>query len=190
VTSVEDRLDAIESQLAIGRLPLQYAMATDARNVDAWVELFEPEVNCGRHGKGRNVLRELITRTLTKFYRSTHLICGHSVLLTGPNSAQGDVYCRAEHEVGDRWIVMPIHYQDTYVRVDGNWYFARRRERHWYSADVIDHPQAADFHAWTSSAMPTLPFHWPTWDQFWDNHPTPEITHAANPPSALCVTSA
>ena len=39
--------------------------------------------------------------------------------------------------MADRWIVMAIRYDDGYRRVDGEWLFARRRERHWYAADLL-----------------------------------------------------
>ena len=43
-TTLAERLDRIESQLAIGQLPIRYALAVDARDVDAWLELFVPDV--------------------------------------------------------------------------------------------------------------------------------------------------
>ena len=55
------RLDAIESRLAIGQLPIRYAMAVDARDVDAWVSLFVPDVRVGRDGVGRDALRDYIS---------------------------------------------------------------------------------------------------------------------------------
>ena len=39
------RVERIESQLAIGQLPIRYAMAVDARDIDAWVNCFRPDVN-------------------------------------------------------------------------------------------------------------------------------------------------
>ena len=37
---------------------------------------------------------------------------------------------------------MAICYFDEYARVDGEWFFSRRRERHWYAADVTGTPQS------------------------------------------------
>jgi hypothetical protein len=69
--------------------------------------------------------------------------------------------------VDDRWIVMAICYFDDYSRVDGEWLFRRRREKHWYAADVLEHPQAVGFDSWYSGGPPALPHDFPTWDGFW-----------------------
>lgn len=166
--TLEQRLDRVESVHAIEQLAIRYALAVDGRDVDAWLALFPADVDCGRHGRGRDVLRTIIEPQLRTFYRSIHLICGHRIELRDSESAQGIVYCRAEHEVGDRWIVMAIAYGDDYVRRDGSWYFARRRERHWYGLDVLDRP-APPFHRWPDDGgEPTLPGAFPTWAAFWD----------------------
>jgi len=164
------RLDRVESYQAIQQLPIRYALAVDGRDLEAWVGLFEPDVDMGRHGRGRDVLRGFIEPQLRWFYRSIHLICGHRIeLLDDPDRAHGAVYCRAEHEVGDRWIVMGICYFDDYRRVDGEWFFARRNEKHWYAADVNERPQAVDFDSWhTSPGQPPLPRAFPTWAPFWE----------------------
>jgi hypothetical protein len=170
--SLVERLDRIEARLEIGQLPIRYALAVDARDLDAWVNLFVPDVDMGRNGRGREALRAVIEPQLRWFYRSVHQICGHRIELTGPEAARGAVYCRAEHEVGDRWIVMAICYFDDYRRVDGEWLFARRVERHWYAADVNEHPQAVGFDSWgTSASPPRLPHHFETWTPFWDPDP-------------------
>jgi hypothetical protein len=175
-----ERIERVEARLEIGQLPIRYALAVDARDLDAWVSLFVPDVDVGRHGRGREALRAVIEPQLRWFYRSVHQICGHRIDLVDPDTARGAVYCRAEHEVGDRWIVMAICYFDDYRRVDGEWLFARRAERHWYAADVNEHPQAVGFDSWgTSRRPPQLPHEFETWTPFW--HPDPERsvpTHA------------
>jgi len=165
--STEERLDRIESQLAIGQLPIRYAMAVDGRDVDTWLGLFVPDVQIGRDRFGRDALREWIEPALRTFRRSIHQIVGHRIDFVDAEHATGAVYCRAEHEVDDRWIVMAICYFDEYRRVEGEWYFARRREEHWYAADVNEHPQAVGFDSWHSDAAPRLPGRFPTWSSFW-----------------------
>jgi hypothetical protein len=170
---LDARLDRIESRLAIGQLPIRYAIAVDARDVDEWVSLFVPDVQVGRDGAGRDALRRQIEPLLRTFRRSVHQICGHRIDLDegDVNRAAGAVYCRAEHEVDDRWIVMAICYFDSYRRVDDEWYFERRRERHWYATDIAEHPQEVDFESWHPGETPSLPTAFPTWDPFWADRP-------------------
>ena len=169
---LEARLERVESRLAIEQLPIRYAMAVDGRAIDAWVALFVPDVRVGRDAFGRDALAAHITPLLRTFQRSVHQICGHRIDLDDhdPDHATGAVYCRAEHEVDDRWIVMAICYFDDYRRVDGEWFFARRAEKHWYATDVLERPQAVDFDSWhTSPQAPALPHGFPTWSTFFDD---------------------
>ena len=162
-----ERVERIEAHLAIQQLAIRYAIAVDSRDIDAWVGCFRPDVDMGRYGTGRDALRRYIDPMVRRFYRSVHQICGHRIDLTGRDQATGAVYCRAEHEVADRWIVMAICYFDDYARVDGEWYFSRRRERHWYAADVTQRPQSAGFAGWEGSGEPGLPGEFPSWARFW-----------------------
>jgi hypothetical protein len=162
-----ERVERIEAQLAIEQLAVRYAMAVDSRDIDAWVGCFRPDVDMGRHGTGREALRRYIDPKVRQFYRSVHQICGHRIELAGPDQATGAVYCRAEHEVGDRWIVMAICYFDDYARLDGEWFFSRRRERHWYAADVTQRPQSVGFTGWEGGKEPALPGEFGPWGSFW-----------------------
>jgi ketosteroid isomerase-like protein len=166
------RIDRIESTLAIQQLPVRYAMAVDSRDVDTWVSLFIEDVNCGKQGKGRETLRGIIEPAFRTFYRSQHFLCGHRIEFVDADHATGHVYCRAEHEDGDNWVVVALCYFDTYERRDGAWYFARRRDRHWYASDMLSHPAGPDFKDWPDRDAPlqnsTLPGEFPTWRKFWD----------------------
>src|SRR3954463_15790344 len=88
------RLARVEAQLAIGQLPMRYALAVDQRDLDAWVALFVPDVHLGRHGRGREALRAYIEPQLRWFYRSVHLLAGHRIELGPDGTATGQVYCR------------------------------------------------------------------------------------------------
>ena len=116
------------------------------------------------------MLRRLIEPALRRFYRSIHQICGHRVDLVDADHAEGKAYCRAEHEVGELWIVMAICYSDTYERRGGEWLFTRRKERHWYAADQTRRPRGPDFYDWPDRDFtePTLPAAFDTWLPFWE----------------------
>ncbi|MEE6174986.1 nuclear transport factor 2 family protein [Mycobacterium sp. 050134] len=173
--TIEDRLRRIEDTLEIQQLPIRYAMAVDDRDIDAWVELFVPDVRVGRDRYGRDALRDALVPLVRKFYRSMHQIVGHRVEIVDDTHAVGNVYCRAEHEVGERWIVMAIRYDDEYQRVDGRWFFTRRCEQHWYAADHVEHPQAVDFQGWSPAGGPTLP-QASSWTDFWAGVDTRALT--------------
>lgn len=161
------RIDRLESLAAIQQLPIRYAVAVDARDLDQWTRLFVCDVDCGRRGSGRAVLRSIIEPQLRSFRRSIHQICGHRVEFDGADVARGIVYCRAEHEDRDRWIVMAIAYFDSYERRDGEWLFVRRREKHWYAADWEERP-TAPFTGWPAHpSPPTLPHDFASWARFW-----------------------
>ena len=103
------RIEHIEAHLAIQQLAIRYAMAVDARDIQAWVACFRPDVDLGRHGSGREALRRYIDPMVRRFYRSVHQICGQRIELAGPGApdrATGAVYCRAEHEVAGDWMVL------------------------------------------------------------------------------------
>jgi hypothetical protein len=130
LSELVDRLERVEAQLQIGQLPIRHAMAVDGRDLDTWASLFVPDVQVGRDLFGREALKGWIAPLLATFRRSSHQICGHRIEMIDADAARGAVYCRAEHEVDDRWIVMGICYFDDYRRIDGQWLFSRRREKH------------------------------------------------------------
>jgi SnoaL-like domain len=185
VTDLALRLARIEAHQRIGQLPIRYAIAVDSRDLDAWVNLFVPDVDMGRQGAGRETLRAYIDPQVRQFYRSVHQICGHKIELgpddvngAGPSTATGSVYCRAEHEVDERWVVMAIRYDDHYRRIGDDWFFERRREHHWYAVDVTERPPEVDFDTWhTSGRRPGLPSVDPSWAQFW----SAGAAHTAHP---------
>ena len=85
--ALAERVERIEAHLAIQQLAIRYAMAVDARDLDAWVGCFRPDVDMGRHGAGREALRRYIDPMVRRFYRSVHQICGHRIerpARTGP----------------------------------------------------------------------------------------------------------
>jgi hypothetical protein len=155
--------------LEIAELPVRFGIAIDSRDLDALVELYVPDIRVTREMSGREALRETMGGRFKTFGRSIHQIGGHVVEFDpdDPDHATGRAYCRAEHEVDDRWMVMAIMYFDDYRRLDGRWLFASRRIRNWYAVDVNEHPQAVNFDSWNHGNDPSLPGYFPTWEKFW-----------------------
>jgi ketosteroid isomerase-like protein len=185
--TVLDRLDRVESHLAIGQLAARYALALDSRDIDTMVALFVPDVRVGGagDGHGREALRTFFNANLSHFYRSMHLISGHVIDFDDADHAHGSVHCRAEHEDGDRWGVMVMNYKDRYARVDGEWFFTRRRLQPLYSCDISEHPSGPDFNrGWhrgeaTSEGATEwparLPGEYETFAGFWQQFPPDHV---------------
>ncbi len=182
-TALAARIDRLESAHAIEQLAIRYALAVDGRDLEAWLDLFVDDVDCGRWGKGREALRRSIEPALRGCYRTIHQICGHHVEFDDADRARGHVYCRAEHEDGGKWIVMAICYFDDYARRDGKWRFVRRREKHWYAVDALERP-GAPFVRWEGHAGPArLPQDFPAWAEFWKGTPAGDVAALTNAPA-------
>jgi len=166
----EEAIARIEAYQAIQQLAIRYAVAIDSRDLDLMVEQWVPDVWMGKkYGPGRDAVRTFFGQVLQGFYRSIHMIVGHEINVIGPDDGTGRVYCRAEHESGDDWVVQAIVYEDTYRRVDQSWGFAKRVHRHWYSTPIGKAPSGPTFEDWPgrTGPLPDLPHHWPSWDRFW-----------------------
>lgn len=166
------RLDRIESELAIRQLPARYALAVDSRDLDTVVGLFVADVNNGSNGIGRPALLSWFREILSSFHRSVHFTSGHVIDFTDADHATGSVYCRAEHEDGDKWVVMGFRYRDRYRREGGAWFFEQRRLQPWYVCDALERPNDGPFSRWPGreeSIPMMLPEAFPTWEPFWAN---------------------
>jgi ketosteroid isomerase-like protein len=154
----------------IRQLLYRYAEAVDSRNVNDLVALFVPDVQVGRDRSGRDALAEWFSEVLRSFGISAHFVGNHRITLIDDDHATGAVYCRAEHEVDGRWVVMLFQYWDVYERIDGEWMFRRRREKIWYSHEAADNPLADLMDRWPGrdDTAATLPESWPSWNAFWD----------------------
>lgn len=167
--TLEERIDRVESEAMIRQLPARYARALDSRNIAELVELFPPDVQVGRDRRGRDALFTYMDE-LMRFARvSVHLIAGHTIDFTDADNATGVVYCADELERPDlgQWQVGRIQYWDTYQRVDGTWYFARRKLHRWYIADALERPSAGAGNAEIPMGDRPLPDAYPSWAEYW-----------------------
>ena len=164
-----ERLEAIE---AIRQLASRYALAIDVRDLDALVELFLEDVQVGRDRFGRAALREWFDHILRNRIKQTaHIVMNHVIEVGTADSASGVVYCRAEHELDENFVVQQMQYWDSYSRRDGQWYFRRRIPLAWYATDVLDRPVGDKKIRWPNQPPREgeLPGWWPSWDVYWQS---------------------
>lgn len=136
--------------IALRDLVERYALAVDARDVDAVAQLFSEDGVMLSHllpgteetpseHRGHEQLRRALELGLARYTRTTHVIGGQVVELEG-DEADGTTACLAHHVYatgdgagddagGERLLVMAIRYHDRYVKQHGLWRFAERRLR-------------------------------------------------------------
>lgn len=168
----EERLDRMESLAAIRQLTYRYAVALDSRDIDALVDLFTPDVRVGRQESGREALHRWFTSTMAGIGPSVHYVANHVVDFESADRARGIVYCRDELEDPEsgEWRVGALQYWDTYVRIDGEWFFERRQFHRWYLTDALERPTVGAGVGDGHDALRTgqLPHAYPSWQAFWD----------------------
>jgi hypothetical protein len=168
-SSVEERLDRLESLAAINQLAQRYGVAIDSRDMDMMVELFLPDVRVGKNEVGREALKRWYTRTMSHPRSSCHFVGNHVVDFEDADHATGIVYCHDELDHPDEgtWVQGQLQYWDTYRRVDGEWYFERRRVHRLYITDWLDRPahgKGTDSRFLSTNQLPEA---YPSWGEFW-----------------------
>lgn len=169
--TIEERLDRMESLAAIQQLAVRYALAVDSRDMDTIAALFASDVRVGKDAHGRDALKAWFDEVLRHPRATVHFVGNHVVDFHDADHASGIVYCHDELErpLTGRWELGKLQYWDDYVRVDGEWCFARRRFHRWYLVDALERP------AWLAGVNDgtdplragELPTAFPTWARYW-----------------------
>ena len=155
-------MEAAERALAhaeIRRLAAAYAFHTDAKDIDALVELYVPDVRISSSLSGRDALGSLMREALAGVGVTFLNVGTHLIDLAGDgNTASGVVYCKAEIQDGgphsNRWIHHAIQYHDVYERRDGRWYFGANRKHFLvYGVEIEPNPLAQPDAEWPSSQV-------------------------------------
>jgi len=170
--------DSLEDLLAleqIRRLPLEYSVAIERRDVDHMARLFSPNARFGSHGTGEAGLRALMGASMATSVMAVILVANHLVDLDGPSRARGQVWarCYAQAEP-DGFTEQVITYVDDYERVDGRWLFLRRRHRLWFGAVVEPSPLDQAPANWPARQVGVgdLPLEDPVFRRWWEQrHP-------------------
>lgn len=163
------RLDRVESTEAILQLAYGYALAVDARDLDAIVALYVDDVRVGEGRSGRDALRATFDASLRQFTASAHHVTNHLIEFLGEDDATGLVSCRVEHEVGDTWVTASLVYHDRYVRRNGHWLLRGRVQTRLYATAHDDPPIGPDRLRWPGAQPADSGFHetLPAWSAFW-----------------------
>ncbi len=161
----------MESLAALQQLAYRYALAVDSRNIDDLVELFVPDVRVGRDQTGRPALHEWFSATLRSSSMSIHTVANHIVDFDDAEHARGIVYChdQLERPQSARWDTGNLQYWDSYLRLDGEWFFERRRFYRWYLVDALTRPSHGAGVNDGSGPLRTgqLPDAFESWTRFW-----------------------
>lgn len=191
MTSLEARIDRLESLDEIRQLVSKYSLTLDMRDLDAHVNLFAPDIRVSRETSGRAALRSWLDDTLRlQFTGTSHHIGNHVIEFDSPDSAHGVVYSKNEHETpredgGADWVIMQMMYWDNYERIDGVWVFRRRLPCYWYAADLNAPPTGDLKMRWPDREAYEGAYHelFPSWETFWKNPPKDGVTPEIAPPA-------
>lgn len=163
-----DRLAQLLARDEIRQLAERYAVAIDGRDLDALVELFVEDVDCGRHGSGRAALRESFVSQLRDTGPTVMLVANHVIDFEGDQRARGVVYGIAELSRPEGWVRQAIRYDDEYEQRRGRWLFVRRKHRLWYGVVLPYDPMNQEPADWPKRQVGrgTVPWCLESWQKF------------------------
>ena len=159
---------------AIRNLAARYAIYLDSRDLESLVALFVEDVKPSPSAPmGREALRDHFRRICQPWGFTVHQVCQQAIDFETSEKAMGHVYCRAEHIVGEKFVIAAVRYLDRYERRDGKWYFRWRRSPCWYISDMLERPTSDLRIRWPGqeSAAAPLPESWDTFVSFYANVP-------------------
>src|SRR6201984_602883 len=128
-------------RLAIRELVEAYAHCADRRDAKGQMSLFTEDTHfvVYMNAKDPTPSQELHSREalapvfaeLKKYDATTHFVGQNTIFTLTPDRATGDAYCLAPHGAVDggkrRLMVASLRYLDTFVKIDGGWFFSERR---------------------------------------------------------------
>ena len=128
-------------RLAIRELIGAYAHCADRRNAKDQMALFTEDTHfvVYMNTKDPTPSQELHSREalapvfaeLNKYDATTHFVGQSTIFTLTPDRATGEAYCLAHHVTVDggkrRLMVASLRYLDTFVKIDGGWFFSERQ---------------------------------------------------------------
>ena len=169
MTDTERMLASVEIQ----QLAHRYAVSLDARDLDALVALYVPDVRVTRESSGRAALRADFDRSLRAVGATFLQVGNHVVDFADDANASGVAYTRGEIQDGGpestRWIIQAIQYHDRYEKREGRWLFARRKHLLVYGAELGANPLQLPPAEWPKrqTGRGSVPWSLESWQRFW-----------------------
>ena len=128
-------------RLAIRELIEAYTHCADRRDAKDQMALFTEDTHfvVYMNTKDPTPSEELHSREalapvfaeLNKYDATTHFVGQSTIFTLTPDRATGEAYCLAHHVTVDggkrRLMVASLRYLDTFVEIDGGWFFSERR---------------------------------------------------------------
>ena len=147
--SLARRVQELEDREAIHNLAKDYCNAVDDRDAQKYGDLMAKGVVLVQFGRtnlrvGREVAQNWMAWRFTQWGVTRHYPLSHLVTLTGPDDAVGVVNGWAEMAMDGKMYVTSVRYDDTYVREEGSWRFAKRDMAYYYYAALTDLPAIYD----------------------------------------------
>lgn len=133
VRTIEERLDIVESELALRRLVAEYCHGADKRDLARFLAVWTPDARWvlgdDVEMRGHDAIRAVVERQWLA-YRSYHHLTSNLVVEIDGDRATGecDVAVTVQLRSG-RWIRGGGTYRDEFERRDGTWLIARRDAR-------------------------------------------------------------
>jgi uncharacterized protein (TIGR02246 family) len=135
-TGLAERIDALESREQIRDLIIEYGRALDHRDFAAYSELFDEEQGTWIGGLGSATGRDAIFKLMDESIghaeqpvepTSHHVFTNIQIDVDGDTAAATTKWTFVvQSEAGSpQWFYLG-HYDDEFVRRDGQWYFLRR----------------------------------------------------------------
>jgi SnoaL-like domain len=134
-------IEEMADRLAIRELVDAYAHCADRRDAQGQMSLFTADAHfvVYMNAKDPRPTQELNAREalapvfadLNKYDATTHFVGQSTIDTLTADRATGETYCLAHHvtasDQGRRLMIASLRYFDSFVKIDGAWFFAERR---------------------------------------------------------------
>jgi ketosteroid isomerase-like protein len=149
--SLEERVDELESRVALSAIVAGYCEGVDHGNLDLFLSIWHDDASYlipGGRGDFIGIARIRESQeVIAKAWASTkHWTTNHTVSFSSPDAATGrsDAFALCEHHDG-RVSLVSATYEDEYERRGGEWKLSQRLVNRWFVSDGQDIKLLAPF---------------------------------------------